>query len=237
MRIIRLDQAQQFLAINALNDPGAIGGPVVVPQCAQITLLWILESGKQGHNVLYGRYAGGFAGTVAQANAIFAALSTGAAWTALAGFLGTTNSFFGVLIRDVNTANQPIIGSTGTAAPGTSASASLPNETAAVITLRTGSVGRANRGRVYVPGWATNSLGAGNVIAGGAVTALQNWANTIPGALSGQGYTFVIGQRARAQYTGSTGTVHPARPATSIQVTAQTVRDNHWDSQRRRGLK
>jgi hypothetical protein len=32
---------------------------------------------------------------------------------------------------------------------------------------------------MYVPDWATNALGAGNVIAAGAVTALQAWPNTI----------------------------------------------------------
>lgn|SRR5215471_2252799 len=234
---MRVDASQQFLAVNVLSDPGAIGGPVVVPNCAQIVLVWNVEGGKLGHNVLYGRYAGTFAGTVAQASSILTALSSGGAWTALAAFLANTAALTAVTIRDVNTANQPILQSSVSGANGTSASAALPSEVAAVITLRTANTGRANRGRVYVPGWATNSLGAGNVIAGAAVTALGNWANTIPGALAGQGYTWVIGQKARAAYTGSTGTSHPARAATSIQVSSQVVRDNHWDSQRRRGLR
>ena len=238
MPIVRLDTAQQFLAINVLSDPGAIGGPYIVPQCARISLFFNQESGKAGKIILVGRYAGGFAGTPAQAQSILTALNTGAQWTALAAFLPTSTALNNVGIQNVAIAGQPVItATTGGGGAGTSASPSLPNEVAAVITKRTALVGKANRGRMYFPGWATNALGAGNVIAAAAVTALQNWANTVNAALSAQGYTHVIGQPARNAYTGSTGTPHPARAATSVDVTALQVRDNHWDSQRRRGLK
>jgi len=236
-RVVSLENFQTFQAINVLSDPGAIGGPVVVPQCAQIVIRWALDNGKFGNNVLYGRYAGSFAGTTAQADAIKTALTTGASWTALAAFFSVQQGISAVTIRNVNIADQPVLSSNTTFVPGTSASTALPNEVSAVITLRTAFTGPQNRGRMYIPGWASNSVGAINIIAGGAVTALQNWAATIPGALSGSGYTLVIGQKARAAYTGSTGTQHPARAATSQAVTSLVVRDNHWDSTRRRGLK
>lgn len=236
-RIVNLENLQQFTAINVLSDPGHIGGPVIVPQCAQIVIRWALTDGKFGNNILYGRYSGGFAGTVAQANAIMSGLSTGAQWTALATFMGTLGGLFGVTIRNVSVANQPVISSTNANVPGTTTGTALPDETAATITLRTAFTGPQNRGRMFIPNWASNAIGAGGVIAPAAVTALQNWANTIPGVLSGQGYTWVIGQPARAAYVGSTGTSHPARAATSQAVTSQPVRDNHWDSSRRRGLK
>lgn len=236
-RVVNLANFEQFTAINVLSDPGAIGGPVVVPSCAQIVLFWALEDGKIAHNVLYGRYTGSFAGTAAQANAILAALTTGAQWTALAAFFATSTTVPNLSIRDVNTPFNAQIVNTAGLGTGTSASPALPNETAVVITARTAKTGPQNRGRVYIPGWATNAMGAGNVVAAGAVTALNNWAQTIPTALSGSGYTWVIGQKARAAYTGSTGTQHPARAATSIPINSQNVRDNHWDSSRRRGLK
>ena len=236
-RIVNLANFPQFTAINLLSDPGAIGGKVQVPQCAQIVLGFILEDGKVAHCVLYGRYAGAFSGTSAQANSILTALTTGGAWTALAAFWATTNGLNTCSIRDVNTVDNPIIQNTAGGALGTSASPSIANETALCITLRTAKVGPQNRGRMYIPGWATNALGSDNVAAAAVVTALQTWANTIPSALSAQGYTWSIGQKARAAYTGSTGTQHPARDATSIPITSQVVRDNHWDTQRRRGLK
>lgn len=236
-RVIDLSTLQQFTAVQLLSDGGDIPGFKRVPQCAQVRLVWQLGDAKLAFNVLHGRYSGGFVGSPAQANSIATALSTGAAWTALAGFLAPTASFIGIQLRNVDVADQPLITSTNIAVPGTSAGTEIPNEVALVITKRTAKVGKANRGRIYVPGWATNALGTTNQAAAGAVTALQNWANTITSALSGQGYTFVIGQPARKAYTGITGTAHPARDATSEPVTSVIVRDNHWDSQRKRGLK
>jgi hypothetical protein len=90
---------------------------------------------------------------------------------------------------------------------------------------------------MFVPGWATNALGTGNTINPAAVTALGNWGSIIAGALSASGYIWCVGHVARQAYTGSTGTSHPARPAGSVPITTVAVRDNHWDSQRRRGLK
>ena len=236
-RIVNVSNLEQFTAINVLSDPGHIGGPVVVPNCVQIVLNWTQASGKLAHNVLYGRSAGVPSPTPAQADAIFSALNSGAAYTALKALFAPSSSFAGVSLRSVHTANNPIVSSTGAAVVGTAPGAQFPNEVAAVITLRTAATGQQNRGRMFIPNWTVDSITTGNIIAATSVTALQNWANTISAAISAGGYTWVIGQPARAAYTGSTGTQHPARVATSIPVTAATVRDNHWDSQRRRGLK
>lgn len=237
MPIVRLENFQQFAAINVLSDPGALGGPYIVPSCARIVLNFAIEGGKTGHIVLVGRYAGPFAGSQAQINAIVTGLSTGAQWTALAAFLATATAVSSGSLQNVAVPGAPLIGSSVGGGAGSSASAALPSEVAVVVTKRSGFTGIQNRGRLYFPGWATNALGTGNVVAAAAVTALGNWANTIGTVLSAQGYTHVIGQPARGGYTGSTGTVHPARAATSVDVTSMTVRDNHWDSQRRRGLK
>lgn len=234
---MRLDTLQQFAAINVLSDPGAIPGPKIIPSCAQITLRWTLASGKVAHNVLYGRYSGSFAGTVAQANAIFAALSTGAQAVALLGQMTGATAFAGVDLRDVNTPNQPLIQSTGTAAPGTGAGQQIPDEASVVSTLRTAFTGPAFRGRIYLTGFTVASVAAGNTILAATMTAINNWTATIPAAFAASGYTWVLGQPARAQYTGSTGRVHPARAATSTAISSSLVRDNHWDTQRRRGLK
>lgn len=235
--VVNLANFQQFTAINVLSDPGAIGGPVVIPQCAQIVLRWNLQDGKTAHNVLYGRYAGGFVGTVAQANGIMTALTSGAAWTALAATLHPATTFAGVDIRDVNTANQAIISSTNAVVPGTGTGTAQPNEVALCATLRTALAGKSNRGRIFITGFDSLQTSTANVVAAGCVTALSNWAATLLTAFAAQGYTLVIGQKARAAYTGSTGTFHPARPAGSVQVTSALCRDNHWDSQRRRGLR
>ena len=237
MRIIDLANFPQFTAINLLSDAGRIGGPVVVPNGCKVMLVWNLADGKQGRNVLGGTVAGGFQPTPAIAETIRSALVSGGTWTALAAFLSTGVSLARVELQDIRVAFQPVVASTGAATPGTSASPALPSEVAAVITLRTQGIGPQNRGRAYIPGWATNALAAGDVIAPAAVTALTNWIPTITTALSAGGLSWSLINPARAQYTGTTGTVHPARVAVMKPLTGAVVRDNHWDSQRRRGLK
>jgi hypothetical protein len=236
-RIVNIDMLQQFTAVNFMSDPGEIGGPVVIPNCTQVVLNWTLADGKSAHNVMYGRSAGVPNPTVAMADAIFAALGTGAQAVALLASIATTCAMSGVTLRSVHTANLPMIASTAAAKPGTDATIALPNEVAAVVTLRTALTGPQNRGRLFIPGFASDTIGVGNVISPATVTALQNWANTIIAALSGQALTLVIGQRARQAYTGITGTAHPERQAGSQVVTSTPVRDNHWDTVRRRGLR
>jgi len=236
-RVLDISDLQTFTAVNLLSDAGAIGGPTVIPNCTQVVLTWTLDGGKVGHNVLYGRSAGVPTPSVAQAQAIFTALTTGAGWTAIAARLATTTALSSVSVMSVHTASQPIFFSTGTAVPGTATLPVLPNEMAVCVTLRTALRGISNRGRMYIPGYNAAQVQTGNVIAPGAVTDTQTWANGFIAAFSGQSLTLVIGQRERQAYTGTSGTPHPARPAGSVPVTQLIVRDNHWDSQRRRGLK
>lgn len=237
-RYVNLDNLQQFTVINILSDPGAIGGKAVIPNCAQIRLEWLTSAGTKAFNILYGAYAGVFQGTPAQCDAIKTTLTSGANWTALNAFFASSSAFVGVSIRDVNTPDQPLISGSTTQVLGAGAGAALPAEVAACISFRTAKSGPANRGRMYVPNWSVDALGAGNVILAGAVTALGTWASSnLLTAINSQGYTPSIGQPARNAYTGSTGTQHPARPAGHTPILGASVKDNHWDSQRRRGLR
>lgn len=236
--LVPLENLQQFAAINLTLDQGRDPGAVTMPNTAQIAVHWVTSSGKGATMVWHAQYSGGFTGSQAQANTIMAGLTSGANWTAFATYINTAAGISSVTIRDINTANQPIITSNAAAVMGTSASPALPDETAAVVTLRTAFTGRQMRGRAYVPGWATNALAAGNVIAAGAVTALGNWASIWAGVLSTSGYLFGIGHYHRVAYTSiKTGVLHPDRPAGLVPITNVTVRDNHWDSMRRRGLR
>jgi hypothetical protein len=236
-RVVNLANFEQFTAINVLSDPGHLGGPVVIPNCIQVVLNWTLSDNKQGHNVLYGSVSGSFTPTATIADAILTGLTAGATWTALASQLHATSALASVTLRDVRSAQLPQVTSLGAAHAGTANVAQTPSEVAVVITERTALTGPANRGRIYIPGWDAGTVTAGNVLVATAVTALTNWAQVIPTVFTSQGLTLVIGQPARAAYTGTTGTLHPARAAKSQPVTSLVVRDNHFDSQRRRGLK
>ena len=237
--LLRLEDVQQFAAINVLSDPGYIHGPKVIPNTAMVRLDWNLPDSKIGHNVMYANYTGtpALSNTVAQA--IFAAISTGAGWTALAAFFASTVQLRSVSVLDIRSTTGTLFQSTGAAVPGTSASPALPDEVALAVRFVTPNRGPSGRGRIYIPGWATNALGAAGVVAAAAVTALGTWmSNTVFPAISAQIGAPVLGLPARNGYTSPlTGRVFPPRNATNVTITNVLVPDNHWDSQRRRGLK
>jgi hypothetical protein len=240
MRIVSLDGLQQFAAVKLNDDPGVIPGPKIIANAAMVRLNWTLTDGKMAHNVLYCTYTGTPTLTAAVAEAIRAQITAGGGtWTALAAFLAPTTALASVTILDVRTTVAAEFNSTGAAAPGTSAGTALPDEVALAVTLRSLTRGPGGRGRYYVPGWASNAVGAGNVVAAAAVTALQNWAaNTVSLAIANAIGLQVIGLPARAAYVSPiTGRSFPARASGTLPITQILVRDNHWDTQRRRGLK
>jgi len=238
-RVVPLNSLEQFAAINVLSDPGHDKDNPQVPNCMNVVIQWGLTDGKTAHNVLHARYPAAYPGTVTLANAFLNALTSGANWTALQPFLNSTGFLQAVLLRDIAVKDQPVISSAVQTNPGTGAGSALPDETAVVVTLRTALTGPGNRGRVYIPNWNTSALGAGNVVAGGAVTALQNYANAWIGIWAAQNLTLCLALPHRKAYTG-TGTPpknHLERLARTQDVTSTPVRDNHWDTIRRRGLK
>jgi hypothetical protein len=238
-RIVRLDSLQQFAAINTLSDPGYINGPKVIPNACMVRLNWQLTDGKVAHNVLYATYNGTPALSTVLAQQVFAAISTGASWTALAAFLIPTSTLTGVTLLDVRSNVGTEFQSTGAPVPGTSTGTALPDEVAAAVKLSTLNRGPSGRGRYYIPGFASNAVGAGGVIAAGCVTAINNWAGNVANSgLSAIIGPQVLGLPARAAYTSPiTGRNFPARNAQTVALTGVQMKDNHWDSQRRRGLK
>ena len=238
MRVVNIEAFQQFTAVQLLSDPGHIGGPVVVPNGIKLMIVWTLADGKIARNVLGGIAPAGYSPTTALAEAARAALVAGSGWSTLAGFLAPTISLTRVELQDIRSAHNAAIPSTGAATPGTSAGTALPSEVAAVISIRTAKTGQAGRGRAYIPGWATNALGASDLIAAAAFTALTNWTTNISNAITAAGLSWALILPERNGYTSpSTGTVHAHRDAVMAPVTSSLVRDNHWDSQRRRGLR
>lgn len=238
MPLVRIDQLQQFAVVNVQSDPGAVGGPVVIPFAVQVLLSWTTGGGKIAHNVLYARTTGVPAPSVSQAQAIFSALTTGGLWTALASHQATVLNFASVTLTSVHTAGQPSFVSTGAAVAGTNAALALPAEIALCVTLRTNLRGASNRGRMFIPNFTVDQVIGGTLVSATCVTDTAAWANNIKTVLSAQGLTWAIGQRQRNEYIGDTGTLHPARAANaSVDVQSAVVRDNRWDSQRRRGLR
>ena len=235
--IMRLDQVQQFAAINLLVDPGAIHGPKIIPNTAQIKLNWSLTDGRIAHNFLYANYTGSPAFTNTIAQQVYAALIAGAGWTGMAAFIASTTSLTGVSLLDIRSSAGHEFNSTGAAAPGTAAGVALPDEVAICVTLGTANRGPSGRGRIYLPGWASGAAGTSGTINAATVSAITAWLNNVGTAVGIIG-GMVLALPARQAYTSPvTGRQFPARAAGNVPITTLAVRDNHWDSQRRRGLK
>jgi hypothetical protein len=237
-RAVNLSNFVQFAAINLTRDPGYDPVHRTIPNCVEVHLVWILQDAKLGRNVLHGIVAPAFAPSSTIANSIMTGLTSGASWTAYALLIMPTASLFAVELRDIRTANQPLVSSSISNVPGTSVGTDMPNEVAACVTERTAGAGKAFRGRIYLPGFSSTAMAVGNVVAAPAVTAINNFATLIQTTLTAQGIQLAIGQHARLAYNSpATGNPIALRNATAVPVTSLAMRDNHWDSQRRRGLK
>lgn len=238
MPLIRLENLEQFAAVNLNLDPGRIAGPKVIANACMVRLNWLLTDGKTAHNVLYASYTGSPPLSATLAETIRTQITSGATWTTYAGFLASTCGLASVTLLDVRTNVGTEFNSTGGIAAGTSSGTALPDEVAVVISLRTTTRGPGGRGRTYMPGFASNATAAGGVIAPAVITATNALATQIQTVLTNNIGAWVLGLPARAAYTSPvTGRQFPARASGTLGLTGTTVRDNHWDSQRRRGLK
>jgi len=238
-RVLNLANVQQYAAVNLLVDPGYQPGPKIIPNACMVRLNWQLTDGRVAHNVMYAQWAGTPALSDTVAQSIFTAASSGALWTALSAFIIPTTLLTGVTLLDMRSTTATYFNSTGAGVPGASTGTALPDENAIAITFFTANRGPSGRGRIYIPGWASNAVAAGGVIAPAVMTALNNWfSGGLAPAISSNLGAVVLGLPARNGYTSPiTGRVFPPRAATTVPLTGVAVRDNHWDSQRRRGLR
>lgn len=239
-RYLDISLLEQVTALKVTDDPGYIHEKKSIPNACQVVLYWVMANGKLAHNVLYCNWTGSPALSTAIANNIMNTIK--AAYTAalgLATFQAPATNFNAVSVMDFRVAGTgTLFFSDSVAAPGTSASPSMPDENAAVLTVKTANRGPSGRGRVYIPNFATNAIAAGGIIAPTCITALNNFAtNGIMAGLATLG-TPSLGLTHRAAYKSPvTGADFPDRPARLVPITQMVSRDNHWDSQRKRGLK
>ncbi len=218
-----------------MPDLGRIAGPIVIPNAIEVDLVWNLTSGKQVKNVLHGQVAAGFNATAAIAQAVYAAIIASASWTAWKPFVNANASLAAVNLRDLRTANMPVVTSTGAATPGTGIATALPPGASLVISERTAQAGRGFRGRVYLPGLDSSLLVAATGAASAAGnTAAVNFMTAVSTALTASGITLSIANPARAAYVGRKGRAIAARANAIINVTSMVARLTALTSQRRR---
>lgn len=219
---------------------------VQVANAALVRLIWSLAGQGTMVNVLGALIGSGPAVTQATANtlgtAIKGSLNSGTYKTRL--HSGT--SLVGVGVRDIRQVNLPEFIDNGVAVPGTGTLDALPRSAALVVSLRTALAGRGHRGRTYLGGFDESV----NDPDGSASTLLLTDAATfmaaVQSALSAASMPLaVVGRNRNAKSTtvdvtnpdGSHSIKVRSYPASAGHVEAVTaiqVRNDTWDSQRRR---
>jgi hypothetical protein len=214
-------------------DAGRIPGPAAVPGTIEIVCDFQLTPTRQARIALNGRNLGTFTPSVASANGLLTSL--GSAWESNLGlYMATTTIFGAVIVRDMTLVTNPAFLSSGSGPVGTSASVALPFGVALVLTENIIQRGRGAKGRMYLPGWASNADASGGVAIPAVQTAMNAMGIAWINALTAAGMTACVAKPARQEYIGFTGAHHPARAAAPVDVTAYTCRDVVWDQQRRR---
>lgn len=229
-----------------VQDPGKIKGPVYIPNCVAIRLIWQLPNGKPASNILHGSYTSTFTPTIAMANSLFTAISTSFTSTGLGILLYYQSYFVGVGLRDLR--QDPATGfgmaefvsNTTPATPGTAANTvtALPPQTSLVVSLKTGFARQANRGRVYIPNWAATADTGAGVASPAAVTAASGFITQLASTVAGTPYnlSLCIAHPQRQSYPSRTpgAPAIPARAPGTVPVISIAARDNIWDTQRLR---
>jgi hypothetical protein len=200
---------------------------LVVPNAAQMRLIWSLSGQLYALNVMGVVNAGGIAITQALTNSVGSAIKSALASSTHNANLSTTVSLSNIGLRDIRTANQSEFVDTGGAVAGTSAGDLLPPQVALCITLRTALAGASFRGRVYLPGFSELTNAAAGVIS--FTTAPVAFVVAIKAALIANALDLGVISRPDPLAT-------PARAGQINVVTAIVARDAVWDTQRRRAV-
>lgn len=207
--------------------------PLVLANAVQVRLIWQCAS-KSVSNVLAGQVGGGYTNSQVHADALGVDVLADFTSSGLKALMADSTYLVGVGIRDLRTANQVEYISTATEVIGTGAGDPLPNELAAVVTLRTALAGKRYRGRVYFSGANEAQNSGTGTIEGAFNTAIVTFMTNVQADMGTQGITLSV--LSRPTYLNL---APPADtmvwPGALTPVTAITARDTAWDSQRRRG--
>jgi hypothetical protein len=195
----------------------------------QITLTWVPLTGFRANNVLHAEIPPGLAVTPALADAITGALNSLYTSSGLQAQQPVTTSSPFAVLRDLRTANLPLVSGSTSGLAGTGTGDPLPLRLACCMTFRTNKAGKSFRGRAYLPGFGEAANSPTGQIQSATKTALDSYATGFIAAVNQQGLQLSILKRPLFDANGAITT-----PGVLTHVTQAIVRNTLWDSQRRR---
>lgn len=207
--------------------------PFVIQNCCQLKIVWSGPS-RTWLNVFGIRAPGAFPVIdQALADGIHATVGATISSSGLVSHLASTVVFERILLRSLNTPNQPEFSSAGTPISGAGGLEVLPLSIATCITLRTALAGKSFRGRTYISGFDEGQNTAAGRIATAANSAARLFVEQLSGNLGGSGFQLAVLSKPTDAKTIPAKT-YGARAGQGNAVTAVIARDDRWDTQRRR---
>lgn len=192
---------------------------LIINNTVQMRLVWAHSGTPFAVNVLHGiKDVGISSPTQDGVNALFEDLKTRFSTASIRSQINSSISLASVGLRDLNTANEPEFVSTGAPVAGSGSVELLPLNIAACATLRTSKAGPSYRGRFYMTGY-TEGMSSAGMMAATVGPALVAWLEQVQTAMDTAGLGLAVASR---------------KLGVSNAVTAIQVRDNRWDTQRRR---
>lgn len=212
-----------------------VGGPIVIPNCAECKFLYT-QGGMNVTNVLHGNLTAAGPLNPGIAESIFSAVKANAATTTWFTHLHTGFEFVGVEVKDLRTANQPGIESSGLSLSGTAADAAIPQDAALCVTLKTAFSGKGFFGRTYLGGLTIAAQADSRHFVSTLGPPAIAFMNALNSAMTAQGLPWVVAQRALLANTNPAAPPHQQqpRPAGVVPIVQAHVTDFRIDSQRRR---
>lgn len=207
--------------------------PVVLATAVQVRLRWSLN-GKLCFNSLGGIVAGGYTNSQTHANNLGTAVIGRFTSSGLKALCAASTEILGVGIRNLQVANEVEYESVAAGVIGTGSGDALPNELAAVITLRTAKAGKRFRGRAYFGGGNEAQNTSVGQIDAGFNTALVSFLQGVQTDMGTEGITLAVLSRPQFANLAPPNDVQTYAGAIT-PVTAVVARDTLWDSQRKRG--
>lgn len=193
--------------------------PVIINSTYSIILVWSLGGEPWALNSLKATLPGGDVVNQGLADAWATDLNALHDSSGLAAVQPTNISLGAVRVRDLRTANQPEF-EAAVGSPGTNVTELLPRQAGIRVSAKTALAGRSFRGGPTIPGFAENQNDAGGRIAASASAAALAFFDAVRTAALNRGHTLSIGS---------------TKLGTSQPITGTSIRDNIWDTQRRRG--
>lgn len=205
--------------------------PLVIANAALVTIHWA-RGDVAFINQLGALAPAGVVIGQTMANDLGIDIKAALASTALSADLHTSVSLVAVGVRDIRVAFQPEFVDSSPAVSGTAAGDPLPGSVALVVTFRTGLSGPRNRGRYYQGGLteaANDASGQCSAIVSGHILSFVDGVRV---AIAGAGMTMAV--VSRPQLATVVTKEIAARPGGVQGITSLQIRNNTWDSQRRR---